>query len=358
MSDTKPSRTQTRSGSDRERTAPDHNVAFGTNTKEQQEEEDERVAHEQEQDEEQREARLRLPLWTTRIIQGSIIQCIDIAQNEDAIDSTARVIDGMILTYLKDRYKLYNVWTSMAPAQQYYDHVKKMKLVPEFDGYIPYVGEHPNGELKEPTVEQLEESFRANAKNGKIGGRELEVYMKGVNGVRVLCKIMKYLVQTGITPQLIYSKVADVTDEDEERKQEVRWEASDFVRKIISGAFAARSYDYFRVTPPQRDDHVHIDPVELVCAVTERSRTFTVLVTVNKMGLKSPQQLQRVWQGKLRAVMQSAAQMDTSLRSLDPYERENAMDYIRALGDAQPAADEQASSSTKETGKQKKRRKG
>ena len=50
MSETKPSRTQTRSGGERERTAPDHNVAFGTNTKEQQEEEDERVAHEQEQD--------------------------------------------------------------------------------------------------------------------------------------------------------------------------------------------------------------------------------------------------------------------------------------------------------------------
>ena len=357
MSEAKPSRTQTRSGSDRERTAPDHNVAFGTNTKEQQEEEDERVAHEQEQDEEQREARLKLPLWTTRIIQGSIIQCIDIAQNEDAIDSTARVIDGMILTYLKDRYKLYSVWTSMAPAQQYYDHVKKTKLVPEFDGYIPYVGEHPNGELKEPTVEQLEESFRVNAKNGKIGGRELEVYMKGVNGVRVLCKIMKYLVQTGVTPQLIYSKVVDVTDEDEERKQEVRREASDFVRKIISGAFAARSYDYFRVTPPQRDDHVHIDPVELVCAVTERSRTFTVLVTLNKMGLNMPQQLQRVWQGKLKAVMQSAAQMDTSLRSLDPSERENAMDYIRALGDAQPT-EERASASTKESDAKKKRRKG
>ena len=183
---------------------------------------------------------MKLPLWTSRIIQGSIIQCIDIAQNEDAIDSTARVIDGMILTYLKDRYKLYNVWTSMAPAQQYYDHVKKTKLVPEFDGYIPYVGEHPNGELKEPTVEQLEESFRVNAKNGKIGGRELEVYMKGVNGVRVLCKIMKYLVQTGVTPQLIYSKVVDVTDEDEERKQEGRQEASDFVRKIISGALTPR----------------------------------------------------------------------------------------------------------------------
>ena len=275
MTDAKPSRTQTRSGSDRERTAPDHKVAFGSSTKEQQEEEDERVAQEQEHDEEQREARIKLPLWTARTIQASIIQCIDIAQNEDAIDSTARAVDGMILTYLKDRYKLYNVWTSMAPAQQYYDHVKKMKLLPEYDGYIPYVGEDANGELKEPTEEQLEESFHANAKNGKVGGRELGVYMKGVNGVKVLCRIMKYLVQTGVTPQLIYSKIADVTDDDEERQQEIRREASDFIRKIISGAFAVRSYDYFRVNPPQRDDHIHIDPVELACAVTDRELSLS-----------------------------------------------------------------------------------
>ena len=130
MPDAKPSRPQTRSGSGRERTAPDPKVAFGSNTKEQQEEEDERVAQEQEHDEEQREARIKLPLWTSRTIQASIIHCIDIAQNEDAIDGTARAVDGMILTYLKDRYKLYNVWTSMATAQQYYDHVRRIKLLP------------------------------------------------------------------------------------------------------------------------------------------------------------------------------------------------------------------------------------
>ena len=106
-------------------------------TKEQQEEEDERYAQEQEQDEERREARVQLPLWTARTIQASIIQCIDIAQNEDAIDSTARAIDNMILTYLKDRYRPYHLWTSTAPAQQYYDHVKRVKLLPEYDGYIP-----------------------------------------------------------------------------------------------------------------------------------------------------------------------------------------------------------------------------
>jgi len=46
------------------------------------------------------------------------------------------------------------------------------------------------------------------------------------------------------------------------------------------------------------------------------------------MGLGMPSQLQRVWQGKLQAVKQSAAQMDTSLRSLDPSERENAFELL------------------------------
>ena len=138
-----------------------------------------KVAKEQDQDEERREARMRLPMWTTRIIQASLIQCIDIAQNEDAIDSTARAMDCMILSYLKDRYRLFHLWTSVAPAQQYHDHVMRLKLIPEFDGYIPYVGETADGELKEPTEAQLIASFHANAKNGKIGGRDLENLFEG-----------------------------------------------------------------------------------------------------------------------------------------------------------------------------------
>ena len=186
--------------------------------------------------------------------------------------------------------------------------------MPEFDGYIPFVGETEDGELKRPTADQLIALFHEHAKNGKLGGRELETYMKGVNGIRVLCKIMKYLVQIGITPQLINSKSVDILDADDERQLEARREASDFVRKIISGAFAVRSYDYFRVTPPQRDDHVHLDPIELVCAVTERCKTFTILVTLNKIGLDLPPQLRRVWQGKLKAVQQSPSQMATCIR--------------------------------------------
>ena len=208
--------------------------------------------------------------------------------------------------------------------------------------------------LKEPTEEELVASFNANAKSGKLGGRDLEVYL---NGARVLCKIMKYLVQIGITPQLVFSKTADITDEDEERQLEVRREASDFVRKIISGdslcdpTIISESHHHYVMII-----YIHIDPVELVCAVTERSRTFTVLVTLNKIGLGLPKQLQQVWQGKLKAVQQSPAQMTTCLRSLDPSEREIAKEYVRAIGDA-PPTEERASASTKESDATKKRRK-
>ena len=49
--------------------------------------------------------------------------------------------------------------------------------------------------------------------------------------------------------------------------------------------------------------------------------------------------------------------MATCLRSLDPAERENAREYVRALGDAQPT-EERDSASTKESDAKKKRRKG
>jgi len=54
-----------------------------------------------------------------------------------------------------------------------------------------YVGETDEGDLRIPTEDELKRWFENNAKDNKIGGRDLEVYMKGVNGVRKLCKIMK-----------------------------------------------------------------------------------------------------------------------------------------------------------------------
>ena len=199
-------------------------------------------------------------------------------------------------------------------------------MIPEYGGYIPFVGEDAHGDAWEPTEEECKITFEQICKSGKFGSRDLEMYLRGVEGLKFLCQLMKYLVQTGVTPQFIANKLNDVADADDENKAEVRREITNFVRKIIAGAFAIRSYDYLRV---KREDELHIDPVSLVRAVTEREGSFAVVVTLNKVGVGLPAELEKVWEGKLRSSQQSDAQLGTNIRLLDPADRSNIRDIPR-----------------------------
>eukprot|EP00435_Cladocopium_sp_Y103_P045130 s2840_g12.t2 len=94
---------------------------------------------------------------------------------------------------------------------------------------------------------------------------------------------------------------------------------------MISGAFAVRSYDYFRVTSPNREDHIHMDPVSLACAAVERGRTFAVMYTLNKV--------KNILQ-KVRADAALAKQKAEALESAAEAEQRDA----RALQAALPEA--------------------
>lgn len=121
-------------------------------------------------------------------------------------------------------------------APTYLHHVQNVGLLPEYDGYIGI------SHMLVKTMKVISENLpRMSAR------RHLEMYMKGIKGIKVMCKIMKYLVQTGVTPQLLTSKLIDAIDVNDDRRTEVRREATDFVRKIIAGTFAVRSYDYLRL---------------------------------------------------------------------------------------------------------------
>eukprot|EP00435_Cladocopium_sp_Y103_P006258 s7156_g2.t1 len=144
---------------------------------------------------------------------------------------------------------------------------------------------------------------------------------------------MKYIIQVGITPEFIAKKLTDIADADEEDRPDIRREVTNFIRKMISGAFAVRSYDYFRVTPPNREDHIHMDPVSLACAVVERGRTFAVLYTLNKIGLGMPPALAKIWEGKLKSSQTSTIQLERNIDMLDPNDRPDAREYGRAIED-------------------------
>lgn len=134
---------------------------------------------------------------------------MSVTENEDAIGSSARAMDHMIVTHLKARYRMFYMVTT--PMQSCVDLVKNSTTIPEYDTYIPCVGEDESGEFREPTKDEYVAAFHRLSKNNIFGGRDLNMYLKGIDGTKFFCKIMKYLIQTGVTPlQFINNKLTDL----------------------------------------------------------------------------------------------------------------------------------------------------
>jgi len=54
---------------------------------------------------------------------------------------------------------------------------KTSKNIPEYDTYIPHVGENEHGDFREPMRKEYLEAFNRHAKGGLFGGRDLELYI-------------------------------------------------------------------------------------------------------------------------------------------------------------------------------------
>lgn len=134
--------------------------------KERKEAEDEREANEEERAERERDKENQIPLWATRLVPGCVIHCFNVAENEDAVDSTARIIDNLILTHMKDR--IFYLYMANAPAQTYVEHVKNNGMIPEYNGYIPYVGEKAHGDFREPTGGRIQGDLREDQQKWEI----------------------------------------------------------------------------------------------------------------------------------------------------------------------------------------------
>ena len=84
-------------------------LLWGGAEKEKQEAEDGREA-EAEEAENHRQRWARCLPGQQEWFHGCLIHCVDVAEKEDAIDSSAPVLDHMIVTHLKSRYRMYFVY--------------------------------------------------------------------------------------------------------------------------------------------------------------------------------------------------------------------------------------------------------
>ena len=108
---------------------------------------------------------------------------------------------------------------------------------------------------------------------GEIGGRDFEMFVKGTMGARILARVMKCLVDIGMRPQSFHNMYGEQPGMNDKEKEELRRRSSAMVRRLILGAFGVRNYDYFRTNYPT-EDHLHIDPVSIYCAVVDHEQAL------------------------------------------------------------------------------------
>ena len=145
MSGPQPSRPGHNGNGGQARPTPQPKTTVEGEGKERQEAEDEREAEEEERAERAREKQSQIPQWATRLVPGCGLHCVDVAENEDAVDSTARIIDNLSLMHVKDSYRIFYLYMVSTPAQTYIKHVRSNGMIPEYDENIPFVGEDAHG---------------------------------------------------------------------------------------------------------------------------------------------------------------------------------------------------------------------
>ena len=144
----------------------------------------------------------------------------------------------------------------------------------------------------------------------------------------------------------------------DEKKAIRRRRSSLMVRRLILEAFGVRSYDYlyFRTNYPL-EDHLHIDPVSIFCAVVKKVRTYSGSVTLVNQGIELPALLMEQHKAKQRSAMNSERQMLTQTAHLDQEERERHMTFIRAIASGSQETADASDSATAGASKKKKARK-
>ena len=127
-----------------------------------------------------------VPGWVTRLVPGCIIECSIEAENTDAVDGAARLIDIIIFTHIKRRYRPFYGSMVEIDVKDYMQRVQDYGSIPESDNCFPFLGTDITGELIMPTDKDMAAFFEKKSKNNLVGDRDLETFIRGTTGARII----------------------------------------------------------------------------------------------------------------------------------------------------------------------------
>ena len=172
----------------------------------------------------------------------------------------------------------------------------------DLDSKVPYLGEDENGELIEPTAQQMKELYQEVGRPDQKDDIGEEGFVNAYYGAVVFKRLVTYTLECGYTFEDLQTLFVDEniaqlakgdTSREEMRKAANAREALDrqetLVRRIIAGAYRVNAVYFFRNVDFQ--DTITLNPVDIVCALRPQLRRISVLHLILQNGRQLPRPL-------------------------------------------------------------------
>ena len=247
------------------------------------------------------DAVVEYPAWLKRVEFGSKVLPIEPC----TIGAQPELIKILLLQIGLHILRIYRIFQrnfcrSCETAWQHFQQNKKFRM--DLDSKVPYLGEDENGELIEPTAQQMRELYHEVGRPDQKDDIGEEGFVNAYYGAIVLKRLVVYTLECGYTYEDLLNIFVDEdieklaksdTSSDEMRKAANAREALDrqdtLVRRIIAGAYKVNAVYFFRNVDFQ--DTIALNPVDIVCALRPPLRRISVLHLILQNGRKLPRPL-------------------------------------------------------------------
>ena len=248
------------------------------------------------------DAVVEYPAWLKRIEFGSKVLPIEPCTIGDAQPELIKILLLQIGLHILRIYRIFqrNFCGNCETAWQHFQQNKKFRM--DLDSKVPYLGEDENGELIEPTAQQMRELYYEVGRPEHKDDIGEEGFVNAYYGAIVLKRLVVYTLECGYTYEDLLNVFVDEeieklsksdTSRDEMRKATNAREALDrqdtLVRRIIAGAYKVNAVYFFRNVDFQ--DTITLNPVDIVCALRPPLRRISVLHLILQNGRQLPRPL-------------------------------------------------------------------
>ena len=248
--------------------------------------------------EDEKEQEKKLPAWAQNLTPGGKGLPGHGLVNNDVSEAAAHLYDNIVISKLISMFKYYYEQRIVMTPEKYYALMadeKKFRL--DLDAFCQYLGEDQEGNLKRPTEENLDQLFQEKAKKtnwseGELlyAGRPRNMMMPVIRILEIYEKMMEFLVCADYTPEKLGFLIPMTKmHEDKQAKQEMRVTISNFLRRLMKGAFPDKeSYSYFRSSSQGFHGCIELPAFSVYLTLREKEQKMELLLAAQQCGIPLP----------------------------------------------------------------------